>query len=142
MQNKTKDWLSEALDTLPPEVPPLAFPTELDARLRREGLRPDASNAPSPAGRLLSFVRPVVTAAAAALLLAIGYQLGAESSNHAETVIDSDGAIAEADLIDLYEMREVIEAWDLASDADLESGFQALAAEDEAWVDEFLADGE
>jgi hypothetical protein len=91
---------------------------------------------------VLAFVRPLLTAAAAALLVTLGYQLGAGTGNHGTTMIDSSGAIAEADLIDLYEMRDVIEGWEMTADAELEPGFQAIAAADETWVDEILASGQ
>jgi hypothetical protein len=150
MQNKTKDWLEDALGALPTQPPSLAFRDELQARLQREGLR-TASEAkrtsrdaarPVEAGRVLAIVRPLLTAAAAALLVTIGYQLGADSGNHGTTIIDSSGAIAEADLIDLYEMRDVIEGWEMTADAELEPGFQAIATEDETWIDEILAGGQ
>jgi len=57
-------------------------------------------------------------------------------------MIDSSGAIAEADLIDLYEMRDVIESWEMTADAELEPGFQAISAADETWIDEILTDGQ
>ena len=85
---------------------------------------------------MLAFVRPLLTAVAAVLLVTFGYQLGADSGNHGTTMIDSSGAIAEADLIDLYEMRDVIESWEMTADAELEPGFQAISAADETWIDE------
>ena len=137
MQNKTKDWLEDALDALPTQPPSLAFRDDLQARLQREELR-----IPARQGRLLPFARALLTSAAAVLLISLGYQLGADSGNHGTTMIDSSGAIAEADLIDLYEMRDVIEAWEMTADAELEPGFQAIAAADDSWVDEILSDGQ
>ena len=96
-----------------------------------------AAPSEAPAGRLHRMVRPLMTAAAAVLLIAVGYQLGDGNGNHATMIMDQDGSLAEADLIDLYEMREVIDAWDLAEDAALE---RAFAASDEVWVDELLTD--
>jgi hypothetical protein len=150
MQNKTSDWLEDALDALPTQPPSLAFRGDLQARLQREGLRAATSvmqSAPAgrgfaEQGRLLPFARALLTAAAAVLLISLGYQLGADSGNHGTTIIDSSGAIAEADLIDLYEMRDVIEGWEMTADAELEPGFQAIAAADETWVDEILTDGQ
>lgn len=149
MQNKTNDWLEDALDAIPTQPPSLGFRDDLQARLQREGLRgaslakpARADRIPTEQGRLLPFARALLTAAAAVLLISLGYQLGADSGNHGTTIIDSSGAIAEADLIDLYEMRDVIEAWEMTADAELEPGFQAIAAEDDAWVDEILADGQ
>jgi len=150
MQNKTKDWLEGALDALPTQPPSLAFRGDLQARLQREGLRAATegkqsnlgSGRSAEPGRVLAFVRPLLTAVAAVLLVTFGYQLGADSGNHGTTMIDSSGAIAEADLIDLYEMRDVIESWEMTADAELEPGFQAISAADETWIDEILTDGQ
>jgi len=133
MPNKTEDWLDDALDAVPTQPVSFGFRRELQDRLVQEGLRAAPSEA--PAGRLHRFVRPLMTAAAAVLLIAVGYQLGDGNGSHATTIMDQDGSLAEADLIDLYEMREVIDAWDLAEDAALE---RAFAASDEAWVEELL----
>lgn len=150
MQNKTNDWLEDALDALPTQPPSLAFRDDLQARLQREGLRvavpamhaTSSGRGSAQPGRLLPFARALLTSAAAVLLISLGYQLGADSGNHGTTLIDSSGAIAEADLIDLYEMRDVIEAWEMTADAELEPGFQAIAAADDSWVDEILSDGQ
>jgi hypothetical protein len=137
MPNKTDDWLDDALDAVPTQSVPSDFRDALQARLEAEGLRV-APRIRTSEPVILRLVRPLVTAAAAALLLAVGYQLGAGGENHATTSIDTDGAIAEADLLDLYEMRDVIESWDLASDAELDPGFASMQAGDAAWVDELL----
>ncbi|MCH2100595.1 MAG: hypothetical protein MK209_01535 [Planctomycetes bacterium] len=134
MPNKTEDWLNSALDAVPSQPAPFGFRRDLRDRLVREGLCTESIEA--PAGRFHRFVSPLLSAAAALLLIAVGYQLGAGEGSHVATVIDSGGSIAEADLIDLYEMREVIDAWDLAEDAALERAFAAL---DETWVEELLA---
>ncbi|MAW59804.1 MAG: hypothetical protein CMJ94_03090 [Planctomycetes bacterium] len=127
--------MDDALDAVPTQPVSFGFRSELRDRLVAEGLReaPEAA----PAGRLHRMLRPLMTAAAAVLLVAVGYQLGNGGGNHATTIIDSDGAIADADLIDLYEMREVISAWELAEDAALEPAFAAMA-QDEAWVEDLL----
>jgi hypothetical protein len=148
MQNKTNDWLEDALDALPTQPPSLAFRGDLQARLQSEGLRVTSLGKVAGRGRsaepggILPFARALLTAAAAVLLISLGYQLGADSGNHGTTMMDSSGAIAEADLIDLYEMRDVIESWEMAADAELEPGFQAIAAADDSWVDEILASGQ
>lgn len=135
MPNKTENWLDDALDAVPTQPVSFGFRRDLQDRLVQEGLR--GAPGKTPAGRLHRIVRPFLTAAAAALLIAVGYQLGDGNGNHATAIMDEGGSLAEADLIDLYEMREVIDVWDLAEDAALE---RAFAASDEAWVDELLTD--
>lgn len=135
MPNKTEDWLDNALDAVPTQPVSFGFRSDLNDRLQREGLRVAPTETPA-GGRVHRFLRPMLSAAAAVLLVAVGYQLGDGNGNHSTTIIDHDGSIAEADLIDLYEMREVIDAWELAEDAALE---RAFAASDEGWVEELLA---
>ena len=70
MPNKTKDWLDDALDAVPTQPVSFGFRSELRDRLVAEGLReaPEAA----PAGRLHRMLRPLMTAAAAVLLVAVG----------------------------------------------------------------------
>jgi len=160
MQNKDKDWLDDALDHLPSEGAPDGFASRLQQRLQSEGLReaahrlvavsvPESSSAKSMATTATTtatwpprWVRSVVTAAAAALLVGAGYQWGAGARNVGELQIDSGGELALSEVSELYEIRDVLETWDLSADADLEVGMQLLAEEQSAILDELLAEGD
>lgn len=134
--NKTEDWLDDALDAVPTAVPPADFRARVDARLRREGLRHVAFG-----GRVLRLLRPVAVAAAAALLLAVGYHFGAGGGTVAEIRIDPGGQLAASELTELYDARELLtNTWELSSDADLDAAFRALDAEDAEWLDQLLAE--
>lgn len=138
MQNKTDSWLDDALDRVPSQEVPPQFRQDLERRLRQEGLRRPASSAgatDATTPRILQFARAGLTAAAAALLLMVGYQLGAGGDNQPAITIAPESEIADAELIELYELRDVIESWELAADADLEPGF---VADESAWVESVL----
>lgn len=115
------DWLDEALDRLPAESAPEGFGIRLHARIQAEreqrtmfglGRRPWA-----------------LLAAAALLLLASGYWLGMGAPSITGPVqVGQAGDSAVLEISEIFAHREVLEAWELLQDPELELGFDASIA--------------
>ena len=105
------DWLEEILDCDPGETVPEGFASRVMARTHKQG-------------KLLRFPRVVAIAAAGALLIAAGFWMG-NGAKPMEPVLgdpnSSDSASLE--LAELYSNRDVLQDFEILSDADLELAF-------------------
>ncbi len=129
------DWLDDALDQHPGAPVPEGFAARVTAAARAEESGPEvveapASPVPAPAspatGRILRFTS---FAAAAVLLLAVGYWIGQGADPLQAPVPQPAGSDSAAlDLDEIYANRELLEDFDLLSDADLELALQDSAA--------------
>lgn len=129
------DWLDDILDQDTPEPVPEGFLARvLDEVSAEEGTKPAAgSNHHTSGGRLLHFPQLFGMTAAAIVLVAAGFWMG-----HGARPMEQGPAVtggpenAELDLEELYRNRELLEAFDVLSDEELESAF--LDAETGTWV--------
>lgn len=124
------DWLDDALDQHPGAPVPEGFAARVTAAARAvEGSQEEAV-APAPAspatGRILRFTS---FAAAAVLLLAVGFWIGQGADPLQAPVPQPAGSDSAAlDLDEIYANRELLEDFDLLSDAELELALQDSAA--------------
>lgn len=111
------DWLDRALDRLPKEAAPDGFQIRLKARILAEQ-------------RVRRAWRPwPLLAAAAFLLLATGYWLGMGApALDRPTQVGTGGDVALLEVSEIYSHREVLEAWEILQDPDLELGFDDTIA--------------
>ncbi|MGB0685144.1 MAG: hypothetical protein ACPGQD_03020 [Planctomycetota bacterium] len=121
------DWFDDALDQHPGASVPEGFATRVTAAARAEEGSPEIAVAPSPAtGRILRFTS---FAAAAVLLLAVGFWIGQGADPLQAPVQQPTGSDSAAlDLDEIYANRELLEDFDLLSDAELELALQDSAA--------------
>ncbi len=143
MPSKKNDWLSEALDRHPAEPVPQGFAESLKERLGRDfELKPhpaqdfeEPSILTSP--RFQRWAKPFLATAAAALLLGIGFMLGAGSgTGFGKIELDPGGQLAETEIEEIYQNRELLLSWDLISDQELELSFRQLEDEEAGWLDD------
>ncbi|NQU49204.1 MAG: hypothetical protein HQ519_11200 [Planctomycetes bacterium] len=147
MPNKTEDWLDDLLDRHPNEPVPTGFAARLAARLDRG---PGELTAPADRSNteyrphqttMQRFLRPLLTVAAAGLLLSIGFMLGAGAGpDFNEILINSGDQNISSDINEIYEMRELLDSWELMSDQELEHSFRQMNDEDSGWLEDLLQD--
>ncbi|MBC8404924.1 MAG: hypothetical protein H8E15_06845 [Planctomycetes bacterium] len=129
MPNKTEDWLDDLLDRHPSEPVPTGFAARLAARLDRRQ------------ANMHRFLRPLLTVAAASLLLSIGFMMGAGAGPDFNKIqIGSGDPIISSDINEIYEMRELLGSWELMSDQELENSFRQMNDEDSGWLEDLLQD--
>ncbi|MGB0952579.1 MAG: hypothetical protein ACPG31_05100 [Planctomycetota bacterium] len=129
------DWLDDILDQDSPEPVPEGFLARVMEEVSaEEGSSHSASTSPhSGGGRLLHFPQLLGMTAAAIVLVAAGFWMG-----HGARPMEQSPAVlggpenAELDLEEMYRNRELLEAFDVLSDEDLEGAF--LDAETGTWV--------
>jgi hypothetical protein len=145
MPNKTDDWFDRLLDRHPSEPVPAQFLQTLRTRIAEEvpidraGF--GAARGSDTEGRALQILRPLLVAAAAVLLVSFGYMMGAGSSPEFNQItIHPEGQMAQSDLEQIFQDREILQSWDLTSDADLELVFRKLSEEEDQWLDDLLSD--
>jgi hypothetical protein len=108
------DWLNQILDKHPVEPVPPGFKIRLMSRIR--GLE--------GRGARTSALRIPLLLAAAFLILATGYWMGMGAPQlDSPSPIIMQGDLASLDLEELYENRNLLEAWELLQDPELELGF-------------------
>ncbi|PCJ54574.1 MAG: hypothetical protein COA70_05490 [Planctomycetota bacterium] len=123
------DWLDEILDRDTPESVPEGFLERVIVQAKDE----EASSQQPSGGRLISFPQLMSMTAAAVMLLAVGFWMGQGGENlHAPAVLGNGPENAMLDLDELYLNREVLEAYDVLSDDDLNSAF--YDAESGTWA--------
>jgi|SaaInl4_150m_RNA_FD_contig_21_1908139_length_1372_multi_15_in_0_out_0_2 hypothetical protein len=151
------DWLEETLDRDYGEAVPEGFAAGVMARVQQEqgaaehlstevargaaqhrrigedGNTAEHQNAGAPRGRILHFPHFMGLAAAAALLLAVGFWMGDGAKPVEPTLVDPGSTnMAALELAELYNNRDVLQDLDILSDADLELAFQDEAAS--TWI--------
>ncbi|MDP7061525.1 MAG: hypothetical protein QF489_01150 [Planctomycetota bacterium] len=105
------DWLEEILDCDSGESVPDGFASRVVARAPNQG-------------RLLRFPRIVTLAAAGALLLAVGFWMGNGAKPMEPVLVDPGSTNSAAlELAELYSNRDVLQDFEILSDADLEFAF-------------------
>lgn len=123
------DWLDEILDHDTPEPVPEGFAQCVVSAAEAEG----HSSFGGAGGRLISFPQLMRMAAAAVLLLAVGFWMGqGGDSLHSPAVLGNGPENAMLDLEELYQNREVLEAYEVLSDNELDSAF--FDAESGTWA--------
>ena len=141
MPNKNNDWLSDVLDRHPAEPVPQGFADSLKERLDQGPCPPQDFERPSifTSPQLQRWSKPFLRTAAASLLLGIGYMLGASSvTGFGKIELDPGGQLAETEIEEIYQNRELLQSWDLISDQDLELSFRQLEDEEAGWLDDLL----
>jgi len=114
-----KDWLDEALDRHPAEPVPSGFKIRLMSRITSLSV---------PKGRIRPLRMPLLVAAAL-LILATGYWMGMGAPTLSDsTQIGREGESAALELEELYLNRDLLAAWELLQDPELELGFDETAA--------------
>ncbi len=114
-----KDWLDEVLDRHQADPAPPGFKIRLMSRIMAQ------SRIPS---RILPFRLPLLLTAAL-LILATGYWMGMGApALSGETEVGTGGDTALLELEELYSNRDLLTAWDLLQDPELELGFDASVA--------------
>ncbi len=139
MPNKTNDWLDDLLDRHPGESVPSGFADRLQQRLQTKDTASDEVERHET--KIHRFAKPILTMAAAALLVSIGFMMGAgQGPDYGVLDIGKGGQTAETDpeIEEIYEMRELLDSWELMSDEDLEMSFRQLTETDSEWLDELL----
>ena len=133
------DWLDETLDHDSGETVPDGFAARVFTRVREEAAREECADAqktptPSPVGvRALSFPSTLGIAAAAVLLLAVGFWLGHGAKAVEPTLLHPGSSqMATLELSELYSNRALLQDFDILSDAELELAFQDEAAK--TWI--------
>ena len=130
----TADWLDDLLDRHPGEPVPQGFRSRLRRRLEQEGLQESAAAA---AGRQAavtpshprSFGRWIPVAVAAGLLLFLGgFWAGRGAPSLSSSGPSPDPELASLELVELYRNQELLEAWPLVADGELELGLFDAAA--------------
>ncbi len=112
-----RDWLDDALDRHEGEPVPSGFAFRLNRRIARQAR-----------SRLLRFRWPLMLAASF-LILTTGYWLGMGAPALSQpTQIGRPGDLASLELAEIYHNRELLEAWELLQDPDLELGFGETVA--------------
>lgn len=130
------DWLDDILDHDTPEPVPEGFLAGVLDKVSVEQDRPQAAETHRGGGRLLHLPQLLGMAAAAIVLVAAGFWMGhGARPMEAEPSLLGGPENASLDLEELYRNREVLEAFDVLSDEDLESAF--LDAEAGTWVLDF-----
>lgn len=105
------DWLEEILDRDPGEAVPEGFASRVMARTHNQG-------------RLLRFPRLVAVAAAGVLLLAAGFWMGNGAKPMEPVLGDPNSSdMASLELAELYINRDVLQDFEILSDAELELAF-------------------
>lgn len=123
------NWLEETLDRDYGEAVPEGFAARVMAGVQEEQAATEQSateRGVAPArGRLLRFPHFMGLAAAAALMLAVGFWMG-NGAKPVEPTLISPGStnMAALELAELYSNRDVLQDFDILSDADLELAFQ------------------
>lgn len=127
------DWLDEVLDHDTPESVPEGFAQRVVSAAKAEG----HSSSSGPGGRMISFPQFMSMAAAAVLLLAVGFWMGqGGDSLHSPAVLGNGPENAMLDLEELYENRGVLEAYEVLSDDALDSAF--FDAESGTWALDYI----
>ena len=130
------DWLDDILDHDTPEQAPEGFLAGVLEKVSAEQERSQAAPTPRGGGRLLHLPQLLGMAAAAIVLVAAGFWMGhGARPMEAEPHLMGGPENAMLDLEELYRHREVLEAFDVLSDEELENAF--LDAETGTWVLDF-----
>jgi len=123
------DWLDEILDRDTPESVPDGFAARVVAAAQSASIEKEGGGR----GRLISFRQLMSMTAAAVLLLSVGYWMGqGADSMHQPAVMGGGPENAKLNLDELYQNREVLEAFDILSDENLDSVF--LDVESGTWA--------
>ena len=105
------DWLEEILDRDPGEAVPEGFASRVMARTHKKG-------------RLLRFPQLAAVAAAGVLLLAAGFWMGNGAKPMEPVLGDPNSSnVASLELAELYSNRDVLQDFEILSDAKLELVF-------------------
>lgn len=138
------DWLDDILDHDSPEPVPEGFLARVMEQVPTEEGRVDSSSTlsddPKVGGRMLHFPQLLSMTAAAIVLVGAGFWMG-----HGARPMEQEPAMiggpenAALDLDELYRNREVLEAFDILSDEELENAF--LDAETGTWVLDYGEEG-
>jgi hypothetical protein len=133
------DWLEETLDRDFGETVPEGFADRVMARVQQESeefaqtgeqaggveVGFEGDNGAQTSGRLLRFPHFAGLATAAATLLAVGFWMGSGAKPVEPTLLNPGSTnMAALDLAELYSNRDVLQDFDILSDADLELAFQ------------------
>ena len=152
MPNKTNDWLDDLLDRHPAEPVPSGFAERVQQAVADERSTSQAAGPKSAANlgggqphqtTFHRFARPLLTMAAAALLVSLGFMMGAGAGpDFQQVTIGNGGSTASTDpeIDEIYQVRELLDSWELMSDSDLEMSFRQLNEEDSDWLDELLVE--
>ncbi len=133
MPNKTNDWLDDLLDRHPAEPVPSGFAERVHEKVHTQRHQTTVHR----------FAKPLLTMAAAALLVSIGFMMGAGAGPDFKQINIGDGdssASTDPEIEEIYQARELLDSWELMSDSDLEMGFRQLNEEDSDWLDELLVE--
>ena len=131
------DWLDEILDRDTPESVPEGFLERVIAQAQAE----EAPAQHQSGGRLISFPQLMSMTAAAVMLLAVGFWMGQGGDTlHAPAVLGNGPENAMLDLDELYQNREVLEAYEVLADDDLNSAF--YDAETGTWALDYSIEGQ
>ena len=132
------DWLDEILDRDTPESVPEGFAQRVVSAAKEEG-HEDSSELSG--GRLIRFPQLMSMAAAAVLLLAVGFWMGQGGDRlHSPAVLGNGPENAMLDLDELYQNRDVLEAYEVLSDDALDSAF--FDAESGTWALDYTIEGQ
>lgn len=150
MPNKTNDWLDDLLDRHPAEPVPSGFAERVKQQLAQDEATPvdlvGSTESMEPVVHdtvLHRFTKPLLTAAAAALLISIGYMMGAGAGPDFRQIDLGDGpasADTDQEIEEIYQARDLLDSWELMSDSDLEMSFRQLNEQDADWLEELLVD--
>lgn len=127
------DWLDDILDQDTPEPVPEGFLAQVLEEVSAEQESSGSASTHPSGGRLLHFPQLLGMTAAAIVLVAAGFWMG-----HGARPMDTEPTQiggpenAALDLEEMYRNRDVLEAFEVLSDEDLENAF--LDAETGTWV--------
>ena len=108
------DWLDEVLARHPAEPVPPGFKIRLMSRIHQDSPR---------RGRVLSLRIPLLLAAGLVILVT-GSWMGMGAPTLSSPIqVGGEGDLASLNLEELYDNRNLLEAWELLQDPDLELGF-------------------
>ncbi|MFK5955659.1 MAG: hypothetical protein QM477_04345 [Planctomycetota bacterium] len=131
------DWLDEILDCDTPESVPEGFAARVVAAAQADGADVERDGR----GRLISFPQLMSMTAAAVLLLSVGFWMGqGADAVHQPVAIGQGPENAMLNLDELYQNREVLEAFDILSDEALDSAF--LDVESGTWALDYALEEE
>lgn len=143
MPNKTNDWLDDLLDRHPAEPVPSGFAERVRSKLDSDQRAPAAPEHEHHETVIHRLAKPLLTMAAAALLVSIGFMMGAGQGPDYNTFNLGTGdntADADREIEEIYQVRELLDSWELMSDEDLEMSFRQLNDMDSEWLDDLLAE--
>lgn len=123
------DWLNEVLDHNSGEAAPDGFTERVLQAVHSEEENASPTSPGRPRGWVLHLPALAGMTAAAALLLAFGFWLGAGAKELQPTLVSpSSTHSASLDLEELYLNREMLRDFEILSDSELELAFQDEAA--------------